>query len=159
MFGLEDNTDPNSPLFPGDPPVVRLPTATDIALLQEMYGVRSQDLNEASDTVGGSGATDNDSFANATELEAGVTDDGDLGSAPAVVYGDITDNADLDFFFIDPPVRYNGALTIDVRSEGISLLTPHLRVFDRSQQLLGEALSTTVGGNTVSFHFTAVDPE
>lgn len=156
VFGLKDNTDPNSPLFPSDPPVVRLPTATDIALLQELHGTRSPDFNEASGAEGGGTVMDNDSFVNSTELKVGEIDGGDSGSAPTVVYGDITDNSDLDYFVIDAPDGYDGGLTVEVRSEGISLLTPRLRVFDTSEQLLGEALTTAVGGNTVSVHLTTI---
>ena len=153
VFGLDDNADPNSPLFPGDPPVVRAPTATDISLLQQLYGVRAPDVNEMI-ALG-----NNDSIASATILGIGETENGSSGSAPTVLYGDITTAADLDYFKVYTPGGYHGNLTIEIRSSGISLLKPRLRVFDATQQIVSEISGTSVSGSLVSFQLTSVDPD
>ncbi len=158
VFGLEDNTDPNSPLFPSDPPVVRLPTANDIAALQSLHGARTPDYNEGDDDGGPNAPTDNDSFINATELKKGELAGASSGTAPSIVYGDISSNTDLDFFKLDAPGGYFGSMTVDVRSNGISLLSQRLRVYNGNEQLLGEASSFNTVGATVTVQIPTIDP-
>ncbi|MDZ4659283.1 MAG: Ig-like domain-containing protein [Bythopirellula sp.] len=158
VFALEDNNDPNSPLFSGDPPVVREPTATDIALLQQLHGVRAPDLNEVS-LENGNVTTNNDTITSASELLTGEFNESGQGSAPTVVYGDIGANTDHDFFFIDPPSNYGGALTVEVRSLGISLLKPRLRVFDQNQVLVAEGVSAEFGGDRLTVNLPSINQD
>ncbi|TWU24689.1 Ig-like domain-containing protein [Bythopirellula polymerisocia] len=152
VFGLDDNNDPNSPLHTSIPPEVHFPTANDIANLQALHGIRAPDLNEVPDSGGGGNQTDNDSFANATQLDTNETASLINGSAPSIVYGDITSQTDLDFFVIDTPGNYTGPTTFQLRSQGISLLAPHLTIYDNNHQLLGEAMATQRTGDLVSVH-------
>lgn len=154
VFGLKDNTDPASPLSTSDPPVVKSPTPADIAALQGLFGARAADANETS----GGATPDNDSFANATELKRGELPEHDSGSAPTVLYGDITTSGDVDFFMIRGPGGYSGPMTVSVRTAGISLLASRLQVYDSGQQLIGEAVATDLGGGVAEYRVPAVAP-
>ncbi|NOZ39555.1 MAG: LEPR-XLL domain-containing protein, partial [Planctomycetes bacterium] len=154
VFGLEDNLDPNSPLF--DNGVLSAtglpPTANDIAALQQLHGARMPDNNEEYDDL-----TNNDSFANATELDDAEVEGGVDGSAPSIVYGDISGSADQDFFEIDLPDDYTGNVTIQVRSSGISLLAPEVTLYSYTQQLLQQSISTSKTGDLITLQFPAPD--
>ncbi len=147
VFGLEDSDDPNSPLNTHIPPEVHLPTPNDIANLQALHGIRAPDLNEP--IVNGI-PVNNDSFANATNLDINETESMIGGSAPSIVYGDITTQADIDFYVIDSPDGYAGPATFQLRSQGISLLAPHLRVYNEAHQLVGEATPTEFDGDILT---------
>ncbi len=150
VFGLEDSNDPASPMNTGIPiPTATQPTATDIGQLQALHGTRADDLNEISEADDNEPA-DNDSFSTATELELAEATN-DEGSAPSIVYGDLTDGTDVDFYTLDTPSNYTGAFTVQVRSAGISLLAPRLEVFDAEEQSLGWVESTAVGGDRLTF--------
>jgi hypothetical protein len=144
VLGLDDSSDPNSPLHSGSIPTATVPTAADTQNLQALYGTRQPDLNEQS-TSGGPG--NNDSFAAATQLDPNTAVGGPEGSSPSLVYGDITTPSDVDFFRIITPSSYAGSISFRVRSAGISLLAPHLQVFDVNHQLLQEAVSTSYSGD------------
>ena len=150
VFGLEDNTDLNSPLFTGGTPTGLPPTATDLAALQQLHGVRMADLNETED-----GQADNDSFTSATPLKIIEVEGFSEGSAPTIVYGDITENTDQDFFKLKLPEDYAGMITIQVRSSGISLLAPAVAIYDDAQQLLQQSVSTSKSGDLVTLQFLA----
>ena len=156
VFGLDDNADPTSPLFDDgvSPPTGLPPTANDLAALQQLHGTRTPDHNETED-----GLTNNDSFANATELEAVNVEGFEKGSAPTIVYGDITDATDQDFFELKIPEDYSGMVTIQVRSSGISLLAPAVTIYDDTQQLLQQSLSTSSSGDWVTLQFLASDQD
>jgi len=152
VFGLEDNLDPNSPLFNnGVSSATGLPpTASDIAALQQLHGARMSDANEAGDEV-----TNNDSFDNSTELDDAEVEGDVDGSAPSIVYGDISNSTDQDFFKIDLPEDYTGNVTIQVRSAGISLLAPEVSLYSATQQLLQQSVSTSKTGDLITLQFAA----
>ena len=123
VLGLKDNTDPNSPLSSSIPPVVKPPTAADLATLQDLHGVRAPDANETLGH-GGVAATDNDSFANATQLKRGEISEQPSGSAPTVVYGDIATAGDSDYFTIRGPSSYAGPMTETVLLGTVAMRLP-----------------------------------
>jgi len=147
VFGLSDNTDPLSPLFSPGIPQASSPTPGDIADLQERFGQRADDTNETEDDD--DGATRNDTLATATELKLVELDDLSEGSAPSIVYGDIANTSDADFFQIRVPSDYVGPATFTVRTEGISLLTPFVTIYDSDSQLLIQGNSTSTTGDTL----------
>lgn len=149
VFGLEDNLDPNSPLHTGTIPTATEPTAADTANLQTLYGVRSADAYDSAGE-GGTATSNNDSFADATELTINRIDSHDEGSAPSLVYGDITSATDVDFFRITTPGSYNGSVTFQVHSAGISLLAPRMRIYDEMRQLVQEVASASETGDTLT---------
>ena len=159
VFGLKDNADPNSPLFTGGSPVVHPPTATDIANLQALHGVRADDANERGDGEGGSTIPNNDSFANATQLDLAAAYGADEGSGPSILYGDIRDATDLDYFSIDAPSDYTGPMTVRLVTRGISLLQPSLAIFSQSEQQVAQASSNVVGGSVVTLQVPSVSPD
>src|SRR4051812_40416437 len=133
VFGLEDNSDPNSPLHSGTIPTATAPTAQDTASLQALYGNRLPDFAEQD---GNGGAANNNSISTATTLVVAGAPDVLPGSVPVLVYGDTTTSSDLDYYRLKVPDTYAGSVTIDVRSSGVSLLTPRLQIYSESQQLL-----------------------
>ena len=156
VFGLEDSSDPNSPLFTGGTPTGLPPTATDLATLHQLHGFRSPDFNEP---LGGSPPAGNDSFANATRLKLGEAGLANEGTAPSILYGDLTNDLDVDFFELKTPGDYTGPATIQVRSSGISLLAPTVSLYDATQQLLSQAVSTSSAGDVLTFSIPTVSPD
>ena len=151
VLGLQDNSNPNSPLFSGNgiPSAVE-PTAADIAALESIFGQRVPDLNESDDS--------NDAFDDATRIR--FTDELPTeGSAPSIIYGDVRVKDDVDVFRFDPVDDYTGPVTFEVRTQGISLLQPRLSLYDRDGRLLARQESTRIGGDVVSVRWEAVDPE
>jgi hypothetical protein len=141
VFGLGDSTDSHSPLYDQYQDNQQL-TSGDIAALQALYGSRSLDPHE--------GSNGNNTMATATQIQfpGGYT-----GSTPLVVYGDIGSNKDVDFFSVKPPnSNYNGAITFQLQSAGISLLTTKLTVMDSNGNVLGEAHAASDLGDTVTVH-------
>src|SRR3954469_8112693 len=148
VFGLEDNNDPNSPLHSGTIPTATVPTAQDTANLQALYGTRLSDLEEQD---GNGGAANNNTFSNATTLVVAGAPDVVPGSVPVLVYGDISSAGDLDFFRLKVPDTYSGPVTIELRSTGISLLSPRLQVYDENRALLQDLASTSKAGDTLIY--------
>lgn len=144
VLGLEDSDDPNSPLHPGPIPTATAPTATDIANLQTLYGARADDAYEATENGHN---PDNDSLANATRIPINETVGDQAGPIPSLLYADITGVGDVDFFRLPNIDAYNGPITVQVRSSNISLLAPHVRVYNQGQILVGEAISSSVVGD------------
>lgn len=149
VFGLEDNSDPNSPLFTGGAPTGLPPTTSDLAALHELYGERLPDLNEFPNEDGET--TDNDSFATATQLNLNEAGEAAEGTAPSIVYGDITTSTDVDFFKVQTPDDYNGMMTLQLRSAGISLLAPQVTIYDSLEQQITQATSTSTQGDLLTF--------
>ena len=91
----------------------------------------------------------NDNFELATELNFGKTEFGVEGSAPFLAYGDIQNTSDVDYFSFDVPDDYTGQLTIEVLTEGISLLKPKVTLYDSFGVIRASAYGTESGGNLV----------
>lgn len=156
VFGLEENADPNSPMHSGAIPTATEPTAADTADLQSLYGTRLPDFN---DQNGGGLPANNDSFATATTLAISELPGIVPGSVPLLAYGDITSGGDVDFFKVEIPESYTGSLSVEVRSMGISLLTPHLQVFNKTHQLIQDTVSTSKRGDSLTFAISHVSSD
>lgn len=156
VFGLEDSLDPASPLFSHTSPQVLLPTATDIVNLQALHGVRAADFNEVHGGDGGPERPDNDSFANATRLRLVDAYGLDEGSGPSIVYGDIRDLADDDYFVIPTPSYYTGPMTVRLATRGISLLEPELTIFNSAEAQLAQSSSQVVGGAVLTMQIPSI---
>ena len=61
-----------------------------------------------------------------------------VGTAPAIVYGDVGQSHDIDFYELRIPDNYSGTATIEVRTTGMSLLAPRLRVYNSDEQLIAQ---------------------
>lgn len=155
VFGLDHSTDPNSPMHGGTIPTATQPTAADITNLQSLYGTRVDDFNEH---VSGGPSSNNNSFTNATVLVVDDTPGLIRGSSPVLAYGDITSAGDTDFFRLKVPDTYTGSVTIEVRSAGVSLLAPHVRVYDENHSLVLEYSSISKRGDTFTFNVANASP-
>jgi hypothetical protein len=145
VFGLPDSSDPNSPMDSNYSGVQTL-TSTDIQNIQLLYGVRTPDSHE--------GSSSNDSMSKATQIQPPGNY---TGATPLVAYGDVTTNKDVDFYAIKPPSNYEGPLTFRLQSTGISLLAPHLTVFDANGNVLGDAQASSDLGDTVTVHLNSAN--
>jgi hypothetical protein len=148
VFGIGDNSDPNSPMYSQDEGNTQL-TAGDIAALQSLYGSRAPDPHE------GSGG--NDRIDKATTIQAPGGSGSYTGATPLIEYGDITTNQDVDFYAFKAPGGYTGPVTIRLQSAGISLLNPHLTLLDAKGNMLGDVQSTSDFGDVVTLHLNQVD--
>lgn len=139
VFGLDHSDDPASPLYPSYLGVRSGLSAADIAALQALYGGRTPDRFE--------GATGNGAFATATQLSLLANADGSLALGADA---DITTLQDRDVYSFPTLLNVGGAV-IQVRTAGISLMTPRVSVFDSSGTLLVSAASVDplAGGLTI----------
>ena len=154
VLGLGHSDDPSSPMHVHGPSSAVAPTGDDIALLQSLYGQRVPDPNEQNDA-----ATNNDTEADATELVSGHIAGGDEGTAPAIVYGDVTTTGDVDFFALQGLSDYAGPITFQVRSDGISLLAFRLSVLDHNGQLIEQAAVSGLAGGEAAIRIPQNDPD
>jgi hypothetical protein len=146
VFGLGDNSDPNSPMdsqYLGN----MKPTPTDIAAFQALYGTRAPDPHE------GSGGNDTISTATTIQPPGSWT-----GATPLVAYGDVSTNKDVDVFAVRPPSGYRGPITLRLQSSGISLLAPHFSVLDARGHVLADAQAQSDTGDVVTLHLGQSDP-
>ena len=151
IFGLADNNDPTSPMnSAGTIPSARVPTANDIAALEQRHGERVPDANEQQKP--------NDLPNDATHLRDSP-EDGYLPSSPRVVYGDITDLGDVDYFRFDVADGYTGPATFRLRSSGISLLTPRITLFDRDGVEFDSLVSASLEGDELRLTIPNVESD
>jgi hypothetical protein len=146
VFGIDELNDPNSPMFSTYKGITKL-SATDIAAIQGLYGVRAADRNE--------GSSGNDSFSKATTIQA---PGGWTGSTPMVIWGDITTNKDIDVYAIRSLSNYRGSITARVQSAGLSLLAPALTIVDSRGRVVGSAQAQSGMGDTISVQIPNADP-
>ena len=141
VLGLEHSDDPNSPMFRHNGTSALLPTSEDIANLQRLYGARPADAND------GESGSKNNSFKQATQIKL----PGDFsGATPLVAYGDITTASDVDVFELEPLGKYDGPVTFQLRTSGISLLAARLTLLDKTGRVLGQAESTAATGDVLT---------
>lgn len=148
VFGLSHNDDPTSPMFVHGISANVAPIASDIAALQQRYGARAADQNETARAS--EGIADNDSLAHATKLKLTRTPGREEGSGPSLVYGDITAEGDVDYFFMPEVSEYDGQVTFTLRTDGISLLGPKMQIFNEDGVLLAEAESDYPRGDILT---------
>ena len=66
--------------------------------------------------------------------------------------------SDVDFFRLKVPDTYTGPVNVTVRSAGVSLLAPRLRVYNESHQLVQDLVSTSKRGDTFTFAIPNASP-
>lgn len=141
VLGLPHNPDPASPMHEHGIPSSIVPAASDIALLQELYGLRQPDTNEINKS--------NDTIGDATRIRFSDSSSFD-GSKALVHYGEISSPSDRDIFFFELPSNYNGTATIHAVSTGLSQLQFRFTVMDRNGVELAHGDSTSQFGGDVS---------
>jgi hypothetical protein len=115
-------------------------SASDVAAIQALYGARTPDANDLS---GG-----NDTTATATALKAS----GLIGRY--VGDGDLTTAADVDYFkFSTLPTLGLTASTVRLQAAGLSLLAPHVTVYNSSGRVVATGASTDPLNNDITLTF------
>lgn len=143
VFGLSHSGDHDSPMhFHGISDAITLQDE-DIANIQSLYGERERDIYE--------GRSNNNSMIRASRIRLNSLPRREPGSAPSVVFGDLTTTNDVDFFEVKPPRQYSGSVTIRFRTEGISLANAKMTVFDGSQDELFSTDAVESDDGFVSF--------
>ena len=141
VLGLPHNPDLTSPMHAHGIPNTLIPAASDIALLQQLYGLRQPDANEINKP--------NDSIADATRIRFSDSSSFD-GSKPLVHYGEISSPSDRDIFYFELPSNYNGTSTIHAVSSGLSQLQLRFTITDRNGVELAHGESTSQLGSDVA---------
>jgi hypothetical protein len=126
-FGLSNSTDHASVMYEDYQGVHGL-AASDIASIQALYGPRSADAFE--NLVG------NDSFATATGFDP----------TQGVLEADITTNQDADVYTFAASAKSKQA-TIQVLTDGLSLLNARVTVYDANHNVIGSATSNGAGND------------
>jgi hypothetical protein len=123
-LGIDDGSDPASPMYPDFNGMKTVLTAADVAAIQGLYGARTPDVFE--------GSSHNDTPNTATSLNLSL---GGNGLQPTVVDANLDSAADTDFYVIKPGNNQT-SLTVLIQTSGISLLMPQLTVFSASQTVM-----------------------
>jgi Matrixin len=138
-LGLTESTDPSSVMYPVINPNATL-SPSDIQNIQSLYGTRAPDPNDNTITTATS--------ISQPPLYVGLT--------PLVQYGNLATPSDTDFYSVQPPLLYSGAVTIQLQTSGISFMQPEVQVFDQHFKLLGEAQSNSELGDIVTVQLPSV---
>ncbi len=147
VFGIDHSDDPNSAVF--EEYLGRRTaglTAEDVARLQALYGARDADRFEGS---GGNGT-----LGTATRLNLLSNGNGALGF---LADGDITTAGDVDVYRFQAPLNV-ASLNIRLHTEGISLLTARVTVYNSSGRVVGSAVAADPLDNELSVRVSSVLP-
>ncbi len=146
ILGLKDSADPNSAMFSNLSGHNKL-SQSDIDDLRSLYGTRSLDAFE--------GSSGNASISKAASVPI---PGGYQGQTPLVLFGDLGDAKDVDFYSVRPLSGYKGPMTVRLQSAGISLLGAKLSVLDAKGKVLATAQASSGSGDVVSIFLGSVDP-
>jgi hypothetical protein len=145
-LGLPDSSDPNSVMYEyATGPRTGL-APSDIASLQSLYGppTTSSGTNTTPDTL------------LPISLPAGQP--GADGSLPVVAYGNLANPRAANYFSVVVPPNYQGPMTVQLVTAGISLLEPQLSVYDVSRNMVGQDQSTNIQGGIATVTLGQVNP-
>ncbi len=141
VLGLPHNADVNSPMHEHGVPSSLTPAASDIALLQQMYGIRTVDANET--------AKPNDTTRDATRMRFSDVASNFDGTRPLIHYGEITTASDRDIFYFEVPQTYHNTTTVHVESRGLSQLEFRLTIKDLDGNTIASSETLTPQGGEV----------
>ncbi len=149
VFGLSHSDNPLSPMhLHGIPSSTEL-TEEDIEDIQAVQGERQPDAYE--------GDLGNDSLALAVPLTLPRQTQGDL-QPPILKRADLTTSTDVDYYALPQNHRGGGPVKIELRTNGISLLTPQLRILNRNGRVVSSSTSAQIGGATLLVQLDNSDP-
>lgn len=149
-LGLDDSDDPTSVMFHHAGNNLTSLGPSDIAALRALYGWRAPDANDL--------ALNNGTLAAATGIRFPTAQGEYTGATPLVVYGDVRNAYDLDYFRLPPLADYQGPVTVRLQSEGVSLLKPRLQIYDAAGAVLYDQDALHPLGNVISVTLAEVDP-
>jgi hypothetical protein len=112
---------------------------SDIAAIRSLYSPRRADMHE--------GRRGNENFNDATRIRYGDWFD---GSAPLVIFGDMTTRSDVDNYSISIKEDFSGPLKVRLQTEGISLLAAKLSIFDSQGNLIESRSGAGAKGDTIA---------
>jgi hypothetical protein len=144
VFGLGASTDPVSVLYQNATWVTTQLAASDVSAIEALYGLPPA----------------NPPGRHTLETAATIrfpSDDGSVytGTTPLMAFGDMVAAGQNDFFSVQT-ASFTGPVTFRLQTAGISLLAPELIVYDANGNVLGQAASSNVVGDTVSVHLNSV---
>lgn len=120
-------------------------SAADIAAIRAMYGPRAMDAYDA--------AARNETLGTATAMPY-VS--GTMYQYAAV--GDVTDTSDTDVYKVKVPLLGLFGMTVRLKTEGVSLLTPSVTVYDQLGRVVGSAVSLDPTNNDLTVRLNWVSP-
>jgi len=127
VLGLDNSPDTASVMYTHYTTARSALSATDIATVQQLYGVRSADRFDQTGANNTLATADRLSFVTDTDRLDGT--DGTWGGTPFVAQGDLTTRADVDYYSVEVPDGSSG-FTVSLLTEGISLLRAKVSVYD-----------------------------
>jgi hypothetical protein len=144
VFGLGPTTDPASVLYQKATWVTPQLAPSDVGAIQALYGV----------------PTTGPAYHRTIQTAAPIhypSDDGSTftGTTPLLAFGGLTAAGPNNVFSVQT-TSFTGPMTFRLQTAGISLLAPELTVYDASGNVLGQAQSTNVLGDTVSVQLANV---
>lgn len=102
--------------------------SSDVSAIQAIYGTRDADSFDAT--------ASNGTFATASDITGSI----DTGTKTALLNSlDLTSNSDVDYYKFTLPTGSESTLNIKVQSEGLSLMTPKVTVYDSSENVVATA--------------------
>ncbi|MCA9217215.1 MAG: cadherin-like domain-containing protein, partial [Planctomycetales bacterium] len=146
VFGLGHSDQPNSVMHMHGGAGETALNQQDIANMRSLYGNRSADSFDAAKT--------NDSLSMASILRLNRRGSGVLGATPTVAFADLGAN-DVDYYKVELPGNYTGPVTIRLRSSGVSLLAPDMRLMDANGNELTRLTSAGSSGDLLVTTLTA----
>jgi hypothetical protein len=144
VLGLPDSNDPSSVMYVSATQPRQQLAPSDIAALQALYGPRT-----------GGAVT---SLSNPQSIAYPASPQGYSGQTPLVQYGNLAMPGDGEWFAVQALPSYQGAMTFRLQTGGISLLQPHLTVYDAAGQVLGSLTSYQKIGDVISVTVPQVTP-
>jgi hypothetical protein len=144
VFGLSASTDPNSVLYQNETKVRTHLAPSDVAAIQALYGPPP------------ASPAGHHTLPTASPIRF-PSDDGVVytGTTPLLAFGDLAADGQNDFFLVQTG-SFTGPMTFRLQTAGLSLLAPELTVYDAGGNILGQAQSSSVLGDTVSVHLDGV---
>ncbi|MBS0152950.1 MAG: matrixin family metalloprotease [Nitrospira sp.] len=153
VLGLGHSTDVNSPMYSMLDGKSHELTATDIALIQALYGVRGADIHEG---ASGNGTTETaTAIQSAGDVEEGVP--AYDGTTPLIEFGDIASPTDVDIFSVTKLANYLGNISVQVRAAGVSQLAPKLTIVKRNGTVVSSQTGTAGGDVRLTFDSQTVN--
>jgi hypothetical protein len=125
-LGVGENNDPTSVMYSTYTGPRTGLSAGDIAAVQSLYGVRPADMYE--------GTTGNNTLATAAVIKL-----------PEIA-ADVSSSSDVDFYRYTVPTYADRTIKVTVQSANVSLLTPHLTIYNAS----GQVIATTSASDPFS---------
>jgi hypothetical protein len=144
VFGLAASTDPASVLYQNATWVTTQLAPSDVAAIQALYGPPAP----------------SPAWHHTLQTASSIrfpSDDGSIytGTTPLLAFGDLAAAGQIDYFSVHT-ASFTGPMTFRLQTAGISLLAPELIVYDAGGNVLGQAQSTSILGDTVSVQLDSV---